>query len=36
MRLNINSLLLKIDQLREIVKISNSTVIGITETKIDN
>ena len=33
--LNINSLLPKIDELREIVKISNSTVIGITETKLD-
>ena len=26
----------KIDELREIVKISNPTVIGITETKLDN
>ena len=34
--LNINSLLSKIDELREIVKISNPTVTGITETKIDN
>ena len=34
--LNINSLLPKIDELREIVKISNPTVIGITETKLDN
>ena len=34
--LNINSLLPKIDELREIVKISNPTVIGITETKIGN
>ena len=34
--LNINILLLKIDELREIVKISNPTVIGITETKLDN
>ena len=31
--LNINSLLPKIDELREIVKISNPRVIGITETK---
>ena len=30
-----NSLLTKIDELREI-KITNPTVIGITETKIDN
>ena len=34
--LNINSLLPNIDELREIVKISNPTVIGITETKLDN
>ena len=34
--LNINSLLPKIDELRELVKISNPTVIGITGTKIDN
>ena len=34
--LNINSLLPKFDKLREIVKISNPTVIGITETKFDN
>ena len=34
--LNINSLLPKIDKLREIVKISNPTVIGITETKLDS
>ena len=34
--LNINSLLPKIDELREIVKISNATIIGIIETKIDN
>ena len=34
--LNMNSLLPKIDELREIVKISNPTVIGITETKLDN
>ena len=26
----------KVDELREIVKISNPTVIGITETKLDN
>ena len=34
--LNINSLLSKIDELREIVEISNPTVIGITETKLGN
>ena len=34
--LNINSLLPKINELKEIVKISNPTVIGITETKLDN
>ena len=34
--LNINSLLPKVDELTEIVKISNPTVIGITETKLDN
>ena len=34
--LNINSLQPKIDKLREIVKISNPTVIGITETKLDS
>ena len=36
MHLNVNSLLPKIDELREIVKISNPTVIDITETKLDN
>ena len=30
------SLLTKIDELREIIKIANPAVIGITETKIDN
>ena len=34
--LNINSLLPKIDEPREIVKILNQTVIGITEMKLDN
>ena len=34
--LNINRLLPKIDELREVVKISNPMVTGITETKIDN
>ena len=36
MYLNINSLIPKFDELREIVKISNSMVIGITELKIVN
>ena len=31
-----NSLLPKIDELNEMVKTSNPTVIGITETKLDN
>ena len=35
LHLNINSLLLKIDELRLIVKNSNATVIGITESKLD-
>ena len=34
--MNINSLLPKIDELREIVKISNLTVTGIIKTKLDN
>ena len=34
--LNINSLMPKINELRKIVKISNPTVIGITETELDN
>ena len=34
--LNINSLLSKIDELREIVKASNATVLGITELKLDD
>ena len=34
--LNINSLLSKIDELREIVKASNVTVLGITESKLDD
>ena len=34
--MNLNSLLPKIDELRETVKISNPTVIDITETKLDN
>ena len=34
--LNINSLLPKIDELREIKKISNPTVIGVTKMKLHN
>ena len=34
--LNINSLLLKIDELRELVKASNATVVGITESKLND
>jgi hypothetical protein len=34
--LNINSLLSKIDELREIAKISRAAVIGITESKLDD
>ena len=34
--LNINSLLSKIDELREIVKASHVTVLGITESKLDD
>ena len=34
--MNINSLLTKTDELREIVKISNPTIIGITEAKLDH
>ena len=33
--LNINSVLLKIDELREIAKKTRATVIGLTETKLD-
>ena len=33
---NINSLLSKIDELREMVKTSNATVVGITESKLDD
>ena len=36
LHLNINSLLPKNDELREIVKISKPTVMGIAETKLDN
>ena len=36
MRLNINSLLNKIDELRYIARSSNAAVIGITETKLGN
>ena len=34
--LNINSLLLKIDELRNIAKLSNAAVIGIGESKLDD
>ena len=34
--LNINSLLSKTDKLRELVKASNATVVGITESKLDD
>ena len=34
--LNVNSVLPKIDELRNIGKCSNAAVIGITETKLDN
>ena len=34
--LNINRLLSKIDELKELVKVSNATVVGITESKLDN
>ena len=34
--LNINSLLSKIDELRELVKASNATVVGITESELDD
>ena len=36
LHLNTNSLLPKIDDLREIVKASNSKVVGITESKLDD
>ena len=36
LHLNGNSLLPKIDELRYIAKLSNATVIGITESKLDN
>ena len=36
MHLNINGLLNKIDELRHIARSSSATVIGITETKLDN
>ena len=34
--LNINSILPKIDEIRYIVKLTNATVIGLSETKLDN
>ena len=36
MHLDINSLLAKIDELRNIAKCFNAAVIGITETKLNN
>ena len=33
---NINSILSKIDEIRSIAKITNATVIGLSETKLDN
>ena len=35
LHININSLLCKIDELRQIAKKSNATIIGITESKLD-
>ena len=34
--LNINSILPKIDEIRYIAKLTNATVIGLSETKLDN
>ena len=34
--LNINGILPKIDELRYIAKLTNATVIGLSETKLDN
>ena len=34
--LNINSILPKIDELRQIVKTTNAAIIGITESKLDS
>ena len=34
--LNINSFLFKIDEIRYIAKLTNATVIGLNETKLDN
>ena len=34
--LNINCILPKIDEIRYIVKLTNATVIGLSETKLDN
>ena len=34
--LNMNSILPKIDEIRYIVKPTNATVIGLSETKLDN
>ena len=34
--LNINSILPKIDEIRYVAKLTNATVIGLSETKLDN
>ena len=34
--LNINNLLPKIDEIRYVAKLTNATVIGLSETKLDN
>ena len=34
--LNINSILPKIDEVRYIAKLTNATVVGLSETKLDN
>ena len=36
LHLNINSLLLKIDELRHIARLTNAAVIGISESKLDD
>ena len=33
---NINIILLKIDEIRYVAKLTNATVIGLSETKLDN
>ena len=34
--LNINNILPRIDEIRYIAKLTNATVIGLSETKLDN